>query len=159
MLTSSRWRPGHGCLRGNMGSGTDPLAQAAASTVQVHSMSHSDTCDRPISFTDIVSHIYFLILIQSTIAHTLSLIFLCPLILFPSHVFSPILSLLECLSDTRTHSLCLGFCILVSPSSILLPLNSCPNHTFTLSPPQKHSPVRVSINSLETHSYHPLFPS
>ena len=43
----------------------------------------------PFSFTDIVSHIYFLILSQSTITHSFSLIFLChSIILFPSHLFS-----------------------------------------------------------------------
>ena len=41
---------------------TDPLAQAAASHCQVHSLSHSDMCDRPIFFhqyclSHLLSHI------------------------------------------------------------------------------------------------------
>ena len=59
----------------------------------------------PFSFTNIVSHIYFLILIQSTVTQTLSLIFLCHSIIFSiTLILSHILSLLECLSDTQTHT-------------------------------------------------------
>ena len=84
---------------------TDPLAQAAASHCQVHSLSHSDMCDRPIFFHT-VSHIYFLILSQiicqihsfhnipASLYNALSI----------THILSHTLSLLECISDTLPHT-------------------------------------------------------
>ena len=85
---------------------TDPLAQAAASHCQVHSLSHSDMCDRPIFFhryclSHLLSHT------ESEYHHTL-FFFNIPVSLYNSFsvtlILSHILSLLECLSDTRTHT-------------------------------------------------------
>ena len=72
--------------------------------------------------------------------------------LCPSHVFSLTLSLIECISDTRTHTPS----VMVSASKSL-PVTCCPfkslsqSHIPSVTLTQKHSPVRV-VNSLETHS-------
>ena len=106
----------------------------------------------PFSFTQSLT-LTFSCWVRLSVTCTLSVIFLHhSIMLCPSHVFSLTLSLIECISDTRTHTPS----VMVSASKSL-PVTCCPfkslsqSHIPSVTLTQKHSPVRV-VNSLETHS-------